>query len=163
MKSPLVICAAISVKGRSPELVRVICCAGLAVVICCAAKVRASGERASVAGDTPIPVSEAVCVPAPSVIEKVPPRAPDVVGINAMETVHPTLGPRLEPQVFAVNLKSPVTVGVCRVIVFVLVFEIVMFCDALVALINVEEKLSCAGMRMMALDALPLPVSIAVA
>src|SRR6202789_295056 len=163
VKSPLVICAAISVKGRSPELVRVICCTALAVVICCAAKVSVSGERASVAGDVPIPESEAVCVPAPSVIEKTPLRVPDAVGINAMETVQPTLGPRLAPQVLVVSLKSPVMEGVCRATVLAPVFEIVMFCNALVALITVDGKVRTTGVRTMAAAALALPVRVAVA
>ena len=111
LKSPLVICAAIRARGRSPELVSVICWAVLAVVSGWAAKVSDDGESASVAGEVPMPVSVAVWVPASSVMERFPVRLPEAVGLNAMETVQPELGFRVAPQVFAVRMKSPVTVG----------------------------------------------------
>ena len=158
-----VICAAIKVNGRSPELVRVTCCAALDVVIACAAKVSASGERASVAGELPVPVSNAVWVPAPSVMVKVPLRTPEAVGINAMETAQPTLGPRLEAHVLATSLKSPVIEGACKAMALALVFEIVMSCNALVALITVEGNVSMPGARTIAAAALALPESGAVA
>src|ERR1700733_5897666 len=96
-------------------------------------------------------------------MEKMPPRVPETVGINAMETVQPTPGPRLAPQVLAVSLKSPVMDGVCRAIVLAPVFEIVMFCKALVALIAVEGKVRATGRRTMAPAALALPESATVA
>jgi hypothetical protein len=59
----------------------------------------------------------------------VPLRAPEAVGVKTIATVQPTLGPRLEPQVFAVILKSvPITEGVWRAMEIAPVFEIVMFC-----------------------------------
>src|ERR1700721_4343096 len=75
-----VICAAIKVNGRSPELVRVTCCAALDVVIACAAKVSASGERASVAGELAVPISNAVWGPAPPVMGKGPLGRPGAEG-----------------------------------------------------------------------------------
>ena len=102
LKSPLVICAAINVSATSPEFVRTTCCAVLEVLNCWAGNVRVSGERASVAGEVPAPLREAVWVPASSVMLKVPLRAPDAVGVKAIATVHPVLGPRVDPQVFAI-------------------------------------------------------------
>src|ERR1700733_5498602 len=101
LKSPLATCAAISVNGTSPEFINVICCATLEVFNCCPAKVSERGARASVAGEVPFPLREAVWVPTSSVILKLPPRTPDAVGVKVIETVHPVLGPRLAPQVFA--------------------------------------------------------------
>ena len=134
------------------------------MVICCVANVSANGDRASVAGDVPVPLSDAVWVPASSVMVKVPLRAPEAVGVKATETVQPVLGPRLVPQVFAVILKSvPVTEGVWSARVVPPVFEIVMFCVGLVALIVVEGKARAMGFRTMAAAAPPVPKSVAVA
>jgi hypothetical protein len=102
-------------------------------------------------------------VPASSEILKVPLRAPEAVGVNAIEIVQPTLGPRLDPQVFAVISKSaPVTVGVWSVIAAAPVFEIVMFCAELVALIVVEGNERAIGFRTMAPGGVPVPESVAV-
>ena len=133
VKSPLVICAAISVSAASPELVSVTCWVALAVFNCCAAKVRLSGASASVAGSTPTPVSDAVCVPTLSVMLKLPVRVPEAVGRNSTETVHPTLDASVVPQVFAERMKSPVATGVCKLAVTPPVLEIVIFCAVLVA------------------------------
>ena len=162
VKSPLVICAAISVSGRSPELTSEICCAALDVVICCAAKVSEGGESASVAGEVPMPIREAVWVPASSTMVKLPLRVPETVGVNATDTVQPTLGPRLAPHVFAANLKSPVREDVCNPRGEVPVFEIVMFRKGLVALITVEAKLTAIGLSTIAAAALASPESDAV-
>jgi hypothetical protein len=111
LKSPLA-CAAISVRATSPEFVRTTCCAELEVLNCCGGNVRVSGERASVAGEVPTPLKEAVWVPTSSVILKVPLRVPDAVGVKAIAMVHPVLGPRVGPHVFAVIEKSePLMVG----------------------------------------------------
>jgi hypothetical protein len=97
-------------------------------------------------------------------MEKVPLRVPEAVGIKAIATVQPTLGPRLDPQVFAVILKStPMTDGVWSAIGVVPVFEIVMFCTGLVALIVVEGKVRRMGLRTIGAAALPVPESAAVA
>jgi hypothetical protein len=94
----------------------------------------------------------------------IPLRTPEAVGVKAIETVQPTLGPRLDPQVLAVILKSvPLTDGVWSAIAAVLVFETVMFCAGLVALIVVEGKLRLIGFSMMAAAAPPVPESAAVA
>ena len=50
------------------------------------------GESASVAGAVPVPVSDAVWVPALSVIVKMPVRVPEAVGVKVMETVQAVLG-----------------------------------------------------------------------
>jgi hypothetical protein len=103
-------------------------------------------------------------VPASSLIVSVPLRLPDAVGVNTIATVQPVLGPRLVPQVFAVILKSvPETDGVCNATELPLVFEIVMFCTALVALIVVEGNARETGSRTMAAAGLPMPESDAVA
>src|ERR1700756_4925009 len=97
-------------------------------------------------------------------MEKVPLRAPEPVGVKAIETVQPTLGPRLASQVFAVILKSePTTTGVCNATEFPLVFEIVIFCAGLVALIVVEGNATVRGFRTIAAAGLPTPESVAVA
>ena len=164
LKSPLVICAAISVNGKSPELVSVTCWAELAVLNCWAANVSAAGERASVAGEVPIPPSNAVWVPASSVMLNVPLRAPEAVGVNAIETVQPTPAPRLDPHVFAVILKSaPMTNGVWSPRAVPPVFEIAIFCTGLVALIVVAGKARVMGVRTIAAAGLPVPESAAVA
>ena len=79
-KSPFRIFAPTSVSATSPALVRVTCCAALDVPTCCCAKVSASGATVSVAGLVPRPLSWAICVPALSVIVRVPVRVPLVVG-----------------------------------------------------------------------------------
>jgi hypothetical protein len=84
-KSPGETLAAISVSATPPALVSVTCCAALVVVICCVANVSASGERVSVAGELPVPVSWAVWVPALSVRLSVPERVPLAVGVKVME------------------------------------------------------------------------------
>jgi hypothetical protein len=114
-KLPLVIWAAMRVSGRSPELVRVICCDALEVVRGCAAKVSDACESASVAGDVPVPMSDAVWVPASSVMVKLPVRVPEAVGVKAIETVQPELASSVAAQVFAVRVKSPVIDGGWRV------------------------------------------------
>ena len=116
------------------------------------------------AGDVPVPLSEAVCVPALSVIVNVPLRVPDAVGTKAIATVHPVLGPRLAPHVSAVILKSaPATEGTCNAIEALLVFEIVMFCATLVALIVVEGKIRLTGFNTIGAGVPPVPESVAVA
>ena len=111
-----------------------------------------------------MPLSDAVCVPASSVIVNVPLRVPETVGAKVIETVHPVLGPRLAPQVLAAILKSPpATDGVRSVIGAPLVFEIVMFWAGLVALIVVEGNITFNGFRTIAAAGLPVPDSCAVA
>ncbi len=66
------------------------------------------------AGAVPVPESEAVWVPASSVMVKVPVRVPEAVGVKVMDTVQPVLGARVEAQVLAAMWKSPVMVGVWR-------------------------------------------------
>jgi len=117
VKSPVVMVALRRVSGTSPALVMVICCVGLAVLSCCCGKVREVGVRVSVAGELPMPVSCAVCVPAESVSESVPVRVPLAVGVKVMESVQPVEGARVAVQVLAEIAKSPVTVGVWRVAV----------------------------------------------
>jgi hypothetical protein len=95
---------------------------------------------------------------------KVPLRAPEEVGVNAIETVQPTPEPRLDPHVFAAILKSaPMTDGVWSPRVVPPVFEIVMFCAELEALIVVAGKVRVMGVRTIAAAALPVPESAAVA
>ena len=60
------------------------------------------------AGAVPMPVSEAVWVPASSVRVKVPVRVPEAVGVKVSETVQPVLAASVGPQVLAVMWKSPV-------------------------------------------------------
>ena len=163
VKSPLVICAAMSSSAASPELVSINCWVALVVFNCCAAKLRLSGERESVAGRTPTPVSDAVCVPTLSVMLRVPVRVPEAVGWNSMDTVHPTLDANDEVQVFAEIMKSPVTTGDCSVTVTPPVLEIVIFCAALAAPTLVEVKLSVIGSRRTVAAVVPTPVSAAVA
>lgn len=119
-------------RATSPELVRVMACAELAVLSCCAVKVSEVEERASVAGSVPVPLSEAVWVPAELGIVKLPVCVPETVGLKAMETVQPVLAARVTPQVFAVMAKSPVTEAVPSVAGVPPVFDTVMFWTALV-------------------------------
>ena len=163
VKSPLAICAAISSSAASPELSSVTCWVALVVFNCCAAKERLSGVSVSVAGRTPTPVSDAVCVPTLSVMLRVPVRVPEAVGWNSIETVHPTLDASDEVQVFAEIMKSPVTTGDCSVAEPPPVLEIVMFCAALVEPTLVEAKLSAIGSRRTVAAVVPTPVSAAVA
>ena len=103
-------------------------------------------------------------MPASSLIVKVPPRLPDAVGVNTIATVQPVLEPRVVLQVSAVILKSvPVTDGVCNATELPLVFEIVIFCAGLVALIVVEGNVRATGSRTIGAAGLPMPVSGAVA
>src|ERR1700730_19237887 len=97
-------------------------------------------------------------------MKNVQPRVREAEGIKAIATVQPTLGPRLDPQVFAVILKStPITDGVCSPIGVPPVFEIVMFCTGLVAPIVVAGKGRRMGLRTIGAAVLPVPESAAVA
>ena len=110
-----------------------------------------------------MPLREAVWVPESSTMMKVPVRVPEAVGMNAMATVQPVLGASAEPQVLAVILKLPLTDGVWSDAGVPPVFEMVMFCTALVALIGVDGKARVMGFRMMAAGGVPVPMSVAVA
>jgi hypothetical protein len=127
VKSPFVINAAIRVSAASPLFVKVTACATLLVESACAAKVRERGASTSVATTTPVPLSEAVCVPVESVMLNVPVRVPEEVGTNVIATVQLTCGAKLVPQVFAEILKSPVTAGICSVSFAPTVLEMVIF------------------------------------
>ena len=163
VNAPLVICAAISTSAASPELVSVTCCAALAVFNCSAPKANVNGARASVAGSTPSPVNEVVCVPALSVTVSVPVRVPEAVGANAMPNVHPTFAASVAPHVFAVIVKSPLTTGTPNVADTPPALEIVTNCAALVEPTFVPEKLSVIGVNTIAAGGAPTPVNAAVA
>ncbi len=92
-----------------------------------------------------MPLSPAVCVPASVAMVKVPVRAPDAVGVNTMETVHPVCAARVVPQVFVRTVKSPVMDAAPRPPLPVPVLLIVMFCTGLVEPIVVDPKLSVVG------------------
>jgi hypothetical protein len=126
-------------------------------------KVRFIGESVSVAGNSPAPVSDAVCVPTLSVMLKLPLRVPEVVGWNLIETVHPTLGASAVPHVFAEMMKSPVITGVCSVAVTPLMFEIAISCAVLVEPTAVEAKLIVIGFRIIVDAVDPTPLNAAVA
>ena len=155
--------AAMRVRATSPVFVTVTVCGGLVVVSCCMPKVSDWVERASVAGVVPVPESEAVWVPASSVMVKVPVMVPEEVGVKTMETVHPVLGGSVALQVLAVMWKPPVMVGVCRASVVALVLEMVMFWGVVVPLIVVAGKARVSGVRTMGAAGVALPERIAVA
>jgi hypothetical protein len=94
---------------------------------------------------------------------KLPVRVPDVVGEKTTETVQPVLEFRETPQVTAASLKSPVTEGVFKPTTALPVFEIVMFCAALVELITVEANARVIGFRTTAAAGVAVPASAAVA
>ena len=71
----------------------------------------ASCTGVCVAGSSPTPLNDAVCVPALSAMLKLPVRVPEAVGRNATDTVHPTPPASVVPHVFTVIAKSPVTTG----------------------------------------------------
>ena len=74
---PLETTAFTSSSATSPALVSISCCAALLVPTCVVANVsEALAESASVAGALPVPVSDAVCVPASSTKVSVPVRVP---------------------------------------------------------------------------------------
>src|SRR5665213_625615 len=162
VKSP-VVWAAINVSGTSPELESVTVCTALAVFNCCAAKMRLGGVRESVAAVCPIPLSAAVCVPALSVMLKVPVRVPDAVGANATPTVQPAYGASVTTQVFAVIAKSPVSTGNCSTTLTPPVFEMVMFCGELVVPRFVAGNVTETGFNTTAPGGRPVPLSCAVA
>jgi len=163
-KSPLTICARISVSALSPVFVSVTVCATLVVPTCCAAKLNINGDSPSVAPAAPIPVNDAICVPAESVIEKTPVLEPATVGVNPIATVQPVLAANLAPQVFAVMAKSPVIAGVCSVAETPPVLDTAMFWTGLAELPNVTvPKLRLVGVRTIAAGAAPTPLSAAVA
>ena len=58
-----------------------------------------------------MPLSAAVCAAASVAIVKVPVRAPETVGVKAMETVQPVCAASEVPQVLPLMLKSPVIVA----------------------------------------------------
>jgi hypothetical protein len=94
---------------------------------------------------------------------KLPVRVPDAVGEKAIETVQPVLAFSEAPQVLAARAKSPVTNGVFKLTGELPVFEIVMFCTALVELIKVEGNVRAIGFRTTLAAGVPVPASAAVA
>ncbi len=163
VKSPLVTCAVMSVKATSPALMIDTVWFALAVLSCCEEKLKEVSERVSVAGLVAVPLRLAVWVPASSTTVKDPERAPVALGAKTIETVHPVCELSVVPQVFAVILKSPETTGVCIPAVALPVFEMVMFCTALVAPTLVTGKVAVVGVRTMAAAGVPVPDSMAVA
>ncbi len=150
----------IEVSGESPELVSVTVCPGLAVPTNWAAKVSAVGLIVSVAGAIPTPARVAVCVPTSSVIEKIPVRWPETVGVKARATVHPKFGARLAEHVLATMAKSPVAVGTCKLTATPPVLEIVRFWGGVVATpIGLDPKFIEAGSKTIAPPGMPVPVS----
>jgi hypothetical protein len=145
VKSPLAITAEIPVSVRSPAFVSVTGSAPLVVPICCAAKLNINGASESVATVTPVPLSEAVCVPTESVMLRLPVHTPRAVGAKSIATVHPVLAASVVPHVFAEMAKFPVTTGVPRVAATPPVFEIVTFWGALTAPTVVWPKLTGDG------------------
>src|SRR5665213_1431609 len=152
-----------SVSAISPELVSNTCCVALDVPICCAANVSACGASESVAGALPVPVSEAVCVPASSVTASVPLRAPLAVGANATGSEQPVCAASVVPQVFAVSWKSPVSTGADSAVGVPPVFDTVIVCAAEVWPTMVAANVSEGGVSTIAAGAVPVPVSVAVA
>jgi hypothetical protein len=123
-----------------------------------------SGASPSVATDAPVPVRAAVCVPAESVIEKLPFLKPEAVGVKRIATVQPVEGASVAPQVLAEIAKSPVILGVCSVAGTPPVFEMVMFWAGLLDDPSVTvPKLMLVGSRTIAAGASPVPASITVA
>ena len=111
-KLPLLIWAEMRVRDTSPALVRVICCGVLVVLSCWTEKLRAAGERLSVAGEVPMPFRLATWVPASSTSVRVPVREPLAVGVKTIETVQLTWGTSVAAQVLAESLKSPLIAGI---------------------------------------------------
>lgn len=121
------------------------------------------GANASVAGSTPLPLNEAVSgFPSP-VMLRLPARAPEAVGVKTIPIVHPVLGFRVVPQVFAEIRKSPLTVGAPKVVCAVPVFETVMFWTELVAFTLIAPKFANNGVRTIAPPGVALPFSATVA
>ena len=167
VKSPGLIEAFSSVSGTSPAFAIVTCCAALVVPTICCANVSDPGVSVSVAGASPTPVSVAVCVPATppelSAIANVPVRVPLAVGVNVIETVHPVCDPSVAPHVFAEIAKSPVDTGVCSVAALPPVFEIVMFCAAVVWFTTVAANVNDTGVNTMFPAAVAVPLNATVA
>jgi len=154
---------AISVSASSPEFVSVTVCAALALPTVTVPKLNASGDSASVAAEAPVPVKLAVCTPTESVTENVPVLVPEAFGVNTTDTVHPVCGPSELPHVFALTAKSPLIDTPCKVAATPPVFEIVMFCTALVAPSVTAPKLSPAGVSTIFAGSAPVPDNATVA
>ena len=147
-------------SGESPELVSVTAWPALAVPTTWAGNDSALGLTVSVAGASPMPVRVAVCVPVSSVMEKIPERWPEAVGVKANATVQPKLGARLAAQVFATIEKSPVAAGTCRFTATPPVLEMVTFCGGVVVTpIWLDPKFIEVGRRTIAPPGMPVPVS----
>lgn len=131
VNGPLTV-ALTSVSATSPALLSVSCCAGELVPMVVGEKLSEVVESVSVAGVLPIPLRDAVCVPTLSMMESVPVRAPDNVGVNAMESEQPVCEASEAPHVETLMLKSPVITGVCSVAVAPPVLLTVMICAAAV-------------------------------
>jgi hypothetical protein len=110
-----------------------------------------------------LPLKKAVSVSLPLVIVKLPVREPEAVGAKTITTVQPVLAASVSPHVFAEILKSPVTAAAPRLTDALPVFEIVMFCTALVALTVVAGKLAVTGVSTTAPAAVAVPLSATVA
>jgi hypothetical protein len=162
VKLPLTIAAAMGTRAASPVFVSVRFCAAETVPYPCGAKLRASGERLSVAGARPVPARAALgvadCEPDDSAMVNLPLRAPAAVGEKTSVTVHPTPGARVAPQVFAVIAKSPETIGAPSVAGTPPMFEIAIFCPALDEPTTTLPKLALDGVSTICAGASPVPL-----
>jgi hypothetical protein len=110
-----------------------------------------------------LPLKEAVNVSLLLVMVKLPVREPEAVGAKTIATVQPVFAGSVAVHVFAEILKSPVAAGVPRFTGAPPVFEIVMFCAALVALTIVVGKLVVTGVSTTVPAAVAVPLNATVA
>jgi hypothetical protein len=121
-------------------------------------KLSVAGERLA-PGAVPVPVSETICVPAPSLMTTVPVRVPAAVGVNVIVSVHvPFAAIGLDEEHVSVSAKSPLTVTLLMLRALLPLFVKVTDCELLVVFTVSLPNVRLVGDRL-APGALPVPVS----
>src|SRR5579863_4731478 len=120
-------------------------------------KLSVAGERLA-PGAAPVPMSETICVPAPSLMTTVPVRVPAAVGVNVIVTAQVLLAAMgLDDVHVSVAAKSPLTAMLVMLRLLLPLFDSVIDCELLVVFTVWLPNIRLVGERL-APGALPVPV-----
>jgi len=161
LKSP-VTTGAVNAVTAPPVFETVIICAAVVWFTTVAANVSDPGVNTTAAGAIPVPLNDAVCVPASSVNVSAPFRTPLAVGVNTTDSEHEACAASVVPQVLALTRKSPITTGTASELAVPPVFETVIVCAAALWPTTVATNVSAPGASTTTAGAIPVPVSEAV-
>src|ERR1700733_3565715 len=147
------------VSGRPPEFVMVTGMAAESWLTGVAGKASDAGLRTSAGGDSPVPLSCTVCVPAPSVKVSRPEAGPARVGANSTSTWQSEFGARLVvPQALLNRTNGGVTDTLLMGIAAALLLAAVTGSGEEVLPTSTGPKATVPGVRLTAPAGAPIPV-----